>query len=85
MKALGELKIDSVLVEGGAELHASMLKAGLVNKLEVYIAPKIIGGTDSKPIVGGKGVSFVRDAYMFKNPKITMLGEDIKIEYEKEE
>lgn len=85
MKTLGELKIDSILVEGGAELHASMLEAGLVNKLEVYIAPKIIGGTDSKPIVGGKGVSFVRDAYMFKNPKITMLGEDIKIEYEKEE
>lgn len=85
MKVLGELKIDSVLVEGGAELHASMLEAGLVNKLEVYIAPKIIGGTESKPIVGGRGVELVRDAYMFKNPKITMFGEDIKIEYEKEE
>ena len=85
MKALGELKIDSIIVEGGAELHASMLKAGLVNKLEVYIAPKIIGGIESKPVVGGKGVEFVRDAYMFKNPKITMFGEDIKIEYEKEE
>ena len=85
MKVLGELKIDSVLVEGGAELHASMLRAGLVNKLEVYVAPKIIGGTESKPIVGGRGVELVRDAYMFKNPKITMFGEDIKIEYEKEE
>ena len=85
MKELGELKIDSILVEGGAELHASMLDCGLVNKLEVYIAPKIIGGIESKPVVGGKGVEFVRDAYMFKNPKITMFGEDIKIEYEKEE
>ena len=82
---LGSRGIDSVLVEGGAKLHASMLEAGLVNKLEVYIAPKIIGGTESKPIVGGKGVEFVRDAYMFSNPKITMFGEDIKIEYEKEE
>lgn len=85
MRELGKLGIDSILVEGGAELHASLLKAGLVNKLEVYIAPKIIGGKDAKTVVGGTGVEFVRDAYMFKNPKITMFGDDIKIEYEKEE
>lgn len=82
---LGGLGIDSVLVEGGAELHASLLEAGLVNKLEIYIAPKIIGGKDAKTVVGGNGVELVSDAYMFKNPKITMFGDDIKIEYEKGE
>lgn len=85
MCELGKLSIDSVLVEGGAELHASVLRAGLVNKLQVYIAPKIIGGADAKTVVGGTGVEFVRDAYMFKKPEITMFGDDIKIEYEKEE
>ncbi|MBQ3124579.1 MAG: bifunctional diaminohydroxyphosphoribosylaminopyrimidine deaminase/5-amino-6-(5-phosphoribosylamino)uracil reductase RibD [Clostridia bacterium] len=85
MCELGGLGIDSVLVEGGAELHASFLEAGLVNKLEIYIAPKIIGGKDAKTVVGGNGVELVSDAYMFKNPKITMFGDDIKIEYEKGE
>ena len=82
-KELGNRKIDSVLVEGGAEIHASMLDSGLVDKLQIYIAPKIIGGTNAKPVVGGKGVELVRDAYMFKNPVVTKLDEDILIEYEK--
>lgn len=83
MVELGKRKIDSVLVEGGAELHASVLKAGLVNKLQIYIAPKIIGGRNAKPVVGGDGVAFVNDAYKFKSPVITQLGDDILIEYEK--
>ena len=84
MKELGHRGIDSVLLEGGNTLNASMLEAGLVNKLEIYIAPKIIGGVNSKPVVGGEGVALVKDAYMFSSPKVTMFGEDIKIEYERE-
>ena len=83
MKELGQRGIDSVLLEGGNTLNASMLEAGLVNKLEIYIAPKIIGGVNSKPVVGGKGVALVKDAYMFGSPKVTIFGEDIKIEYER--
>lgn len=85
MRTLGEKGIDSVLLEGGSELNASMLKENLVNKLEVYIAPKIIGSNNAKTVVGGEGISLMRNAYMFKNPKITQFGDDIKIEYDKEE
>lgn len=81
MAELGKRKIDSVLAEGGAELHASLLEADLVDLLQVYIAPKIIGGADAKSVVGGRGVSLVRDAYMFKAPKIQTFGDDILIEY----
>ena len=84
MRELAKRHIDSILLEGGAELNASMLKSRLVNKLEVYIAPKIIGGTKSKSVVGGDGVELVKDAYMFKNPVISRFGDDIKIEYERE-
>lgn len=83
MKELGARKIDSVLVEGGAELHASMLENNLVDKLQIYIAPKIIGGRDAKPAVGGRGVKYVRDAYMFGSPEISRFGDDILIEYKK--
>ncbi len=83
MEELGKLKIDSVLVEGGAELHASMLEAGLVDELHIYIAPKIIGGRDAKPVVGGGGVKLVRDAYMFGKPETEAFGDDILLKYKR--
>lgn len=41
---LGENKIDSLLIEGGAKIHSAALQSGIVNKAQFYIAPKIIGG-----------------------------------------
>lgn len=81
MLELGKRKVDSVLVEGGATLHASMLENHLVDLLQVYIAPKIIGGVDAKPVVAGKGVELVKNAYIFKSPKIKTFGDDVMIEY----
>ncbi|MGN0181820.1 MAG: bifunctional diaminohydroxyphosphoribosylaminopyrimidine deaminase/5-amino-6-(5-phosphoribosylamino)uracil reductase RibD [Candidatus Ornithomonoglobus sp.] len=83
MAELGKLNIDSVLAEGGAELHASLLEAGLVDELNIYIAPKIIGGRDAKPVVGGRGVELVRDAYMFGRPEVKAFGNDILLKYKK--
>lgn len=81
MRELGKRGIDSVIVEGGAELNASVLNSVRVNKLQVYIAPKLIGGEGAKPCVGGGGAAYLRDAYMFCDPKVTRLGDDILIEY----
>lgn len=83
MNELGRRGTDSVLVEGGATLHAALIESGLADKLQVYIAPKIIGGNEARSVVGGKGVEFVRDAYMFEKPVITTFGDDIMIEYSK--
>ncbi|MGM9937371.1 MAG: bifunctional diaminohydroxyphosphoribosylaminopyrimidine deaminase/5-amino-6-(5-phosphoribosylamino)uracil reductase RibD [Candidatus Ornithomonoglobus sp.] len=83
MAELGKLNIDSVLAEGGAELHASLLEAGLVDELNIYIAPKIIGGRDAKPVVGGRGVELARDAYMFGRPEVKAFGNDILLKYKK--
>ncbi len=83
MTELGKRSIDSVLLEGGAELNAAMLEGGLVDKLDIYIAPKIIGGTESKSVVSGKGVELVKEAYIFGKPTVTMFGDDIKLEYER--
>lgn len=82
MNELGKRKIDSVLVEGGAELNASLLKLGLVNKFQLYIAPKLIGGIGARPCVGGEGADLIKDAYKFKNPHVTKFGDDILIEYD---
>ena len=80
MAELGRRGIDSVLAEGGASLHASLLKAGLVNKLHLYIAPKIIGG-DGRPAVGAMGIDRVSEAVSFGAPAATALGGDMLLEY----
>ncbi len=81
MKQLGSLSIDSVLIEGGGEIHASALKSGIVNKLQLYIAPKIIGG-DGKNSVAPLGITLADDAVRFKNPRISRFDDDILIEYQ---
>ena len=84
LKLLGEMGIDSILLEGGATLNASMLAAGLVQKVQTYIAPKIFGGKDAPSPVAGLGVDIPDNAYKLKNTKTTVLGEDILIESEVE-
>ena len=43
LQALGERGITRLLVEGGGQLAASLLRAGLVDELLVYLAPKLLG------------------------------------------
>ena len=80
MKKLADLKIDSVLIEGGAALNWSALKAGIVNKVQAYIAPKIFGGADAKTPVAGRGVNSPDEAFILKNKTITAFGDDLLIE-----
>ncbi|MDD6795784.1 MAG: bifunctional diaminohydroxyphosphoribosylaminopyrimidine deaminase/5-amino-6-(5-phosphoribosylamino)uracil reductase RibD [Clostridiaceae bacterium] len=82
VKKLGELNIDSILLEGGATLNASALEAQIVNKVQTYIAPKVFGGEKAKSPIGGIGVSAPIDAYKLKPLKFYHLGEDILIESE---
>lgn len=81
MQRLGEMDIDSVLIEGGGEIHASALKSGIVNKVQMYIAPKIIGG-DGKNAVASIGTMMANEAVMLENPVISRFDDDILIEYE---
>lgn len=80
MRKLGEMNIDSILLEGGSELNYSSLEAGIVDKIQVYIAPKIIGGNTSPTPVGGKGIDSLGKAFPIEKMKTRMIGEDIFIE-----
>ena len=82
MLRLGENKIDSVLIEGGGELNWSAIKNRLVQKTYVYMAPKLIGGTNAKAPVGGEGFAYPHQALNLVNGKITRLGPDFLIESE---
>ncbi|MBB6216776.1 diaminohydroxyphosphoribosylaminopyrimidine deaminase/5-amino-6-(5-phosphoribosylamino)uracil reductase [Anaerosolibacter carboniphilus] len=80
MKALGERKIDSILLEGGSTLNYTALDAGIVDKVMAFISPKILGGSGAKTPVGGQGKSLVKDAVHLKNISINRFEEDILIE-----
>lgn len=83
LKRLGEEGIDSVFVEGGAILNDSLFRSGLVNRLEVFIGPKIFGGQDAKSPVEGIGVEAVKDAQLFQLCGVRQIGEDVLLSYEK--
>lgn len=80
MEALGEQKIDSVLLEGGSTLNYSALKAGIVDKVISYIAPKIVGGATAKTPVGGEGISLMKDAILLRNMSFKKIKDDLMIE-----
>ncbi len=79
MKKLAEMKIDSILLEGGGTLNYSMLSEGLVDKAVFFISPKIIGGENAKTPVGGKGIELMKDAIELENTNIISVGDDFMI------
>lgn len=80
IKKLGELGIDSILLEGGSTLNYSALEENIVDKVMVYIAPKIIGGESSKTSVGGRGIDKLKDAFKLKYITTNIVDEDILVE-----
>ena len=84
MRRLGSLGISSVLLEGGAALHEAALRAGIVQHVQTYIAPKVFGGVSAKPAVGGLGVYEVGEAYRLTPASVSRLGDDVLLEYDVE-
>jgi len=82
MQVLHAEKISSVLVEGGAAVNYSFLAAGLVQKIQVYLAPKLFGGEAAKGPIGGAGVVVPDQAFLLGEPVITQLGADLLLEYD---
>ena len=82
MEKLGGLGIDSVIVEGGAEINWSVLAYEVVSCVQAYVAPKIFGGAAAPSPVGGLGVEAPKYAIELSDPKVTQLGRDLLIECE---
>lgn len=76
---LGKRGILSLLVEGGSEVHGSFLAEGLVDKVNVYVAPRLIGGRDAPGAIGGSGVERLVDAFHLRDLDTTRLGADILV------
>ena len=80
IRELGEVGIDSILIEGGSELNYSALEAGIVDKVITFIAPKLVGGRNAKTPIGGLGKDLMKDAIQLERTNLQRLGDDIMIE-----
>ena len=84
MTFLGKRKIDSVLIEGGGQIHEAALQADIVNHVSAYIAPKLLGGRDARTPVEGLGAASPDEGAKLTNLRITQLGEDLLLDYDLE-
>jgi len=82
MHKLGEERIDGILLEGGGTLNQSALQNGIVNHVQIYLAPKIFGGSGKYTPVSGIGAKEPDQAYFLTNRKIQAIGDDILLEYD---
>jgi len=79
-RRLADLDIQSVLVEGGGEVHAYLLDKRLCDELVLYVAPKVVGGP-AKSWVGGAGRASMASAIKleFEQPPVVLPGGDMRI------
>lgn len=84
LKWLGANGIDSVLVEGGGTLNDSLMREGLVDRAEVFVAPKMFGGSSAKTPVEGLGVESVSEGMTVRLAGVKCIGEDVLISYVKQ-
>jgi diaminohydroxyphosphoribosylaminopyrimidine deaminase / 5-amino-6-(5-phosphoribosylamino)uracil reductase len=76
---LYEKGITDLLVEGGSEINGSFLRAGLINKFSIYVAPKILGGRDSLTPFTGDNAESMDEALEVIIHSVENVGEDILI------
>ena len=79
VRHLGETEITSVMIEGGAMVNWAALASGIVDKVFLYYAPKILGGTGSVPLAAGAGFR-LGDAAQVKAIRLHRFGEDFAVE-----
>jgi diaminohydroxyphosphoribosylaminopyrimidine deaminase/5-amino-6-(5-phosphoribosylamino)uracil reductase len=77
---LGELEIISLLIEGGALVNWTALASGIVDKVFLYYAPRILAGMGSVPFAGGLGFKRMADAARIRNISIHHFSEDFAVE-----
>ena len=77
---LGKRDVASLLLEGGPTLAWSAVRDGLVDRLVVFLAPKLLGGSGAPGILGGEGLAPVAEAVGLEIVSVERMGGDLKVE-----
>jgi diaminohydroxyphosphoribosylaminopyrimidine deaminase/5-amino-6-(5-phosphoribosylamino)uracil reductase len=81
LAALAGEGLSSLFVEGGGQVAASFLRCGLVDRIEWFRAPILLGG-EGRPCVGAMALQALADAPRFRRISVQALGEDLWERYE---
>jgi len=79
LKLLGRQQVQSLLVEGGAEVLGAFFEAKLVDKFYFFYAPLFLGGQEAPSVLGGRGIARLKDAPKVRDIAIRHLGQDLLI------
>lgn len=79
VKELGRMGITSLLIEGGSRVNGSALRAGIVDKVYMFYAPKIYGGAGT-PICAGPGPDLMEQSMSLKEITVHRFKDDVMIE-----
>ena len=80
LTVFGDRGLTRLLVEGGSRLASSLMQAGLVDRIDWFQAPKIIGG-DGTPAIAGLGIDKIADVPVLERTDMIVLGEDSLLSY----
>lgn len=72
-------EVRAVLVEGGGEVHAAFLGAGVVDRVAIFVAPLLVGGAAAPGAVGGAGRE-LKSAVRLSEFEVTRYGDDLLLE-----
>lgn len=76
VKALAAEGLENLFVEGGGQVAASFVRCGLVDALEWFRAPVLIGG-EGRPGIGALAVAALAQAPHFRRVEVHALGDDL--------
>jgi diaminohydroxyphosphoribosylaminopyrimidine deaminase/5-amino-6-(5-phosphoribosylamino)uracil reductase len=79
MDRLGAREVTSLLIEGGSKVIGSALAERVVDKINFFYAPKILGG-GGIPICSGTGPDSMKESLPLKMMSVDKLGDDILVE-----
>ena len=79
LSQLENFDIHSILVEGGAQVHASFLKSKLIDKIYLFLAPRVLGN-EGLSWCGELGIENLMDTLNFKIIRIEQLTPDLLLE-----
>jgi diaminohydroxyphosphoribosylaminopyrimidine deaminase/5-amino-6-(5-phosphoribosylamino)uracil reductase len=78
VERLGKEGISSLMIEGGGNINAAFLENQLIDKVVLYVAPKLIGGKDAPTFLEGTGIELMKDAVELTDTSVEQIGEDFK-------
>ncbi len=79
LELLGRQQVQSLLVEGGAEVLGAFFDQRLVNQFYFFFAPKILGGRSAPGVLGGEGVARLKDAHQARDLAMRRIEQDILV------